>query len=95
VWSPRTRKLKMDLPGHVDEVFSVAWSPVGKDRMLPNTTLRPDVVTCSSRVRQDEEEEEEVGAGAERLHGWSNHSRRLVHHRRPRRQVARCHLRQV
>jgi ribosome assembly protein 4 len=41
VWDLRTRKLKMDLPGHADEVFSVDWSPDGwriasggKDRML-------------------------------------------------------------
>ena len=41
VWDLRTRKLKMDLPGHADEVFSVDWSPDGwrvvsggKDRLL-------------------------------------------------------------
>ena len=37
----RTRKLKLDLPGHADEVFAVDWSPDGamvasggKDRVL-------------------------------------------------------------
>jgi ribosome assembly protein 4 len=41
VWSARTRKLELDLPGHADEVFAVDWSPIGtraasggKDKML-------------------------------------------------------------
>ena len=41
IWDLKTRKLKMDLPGHADEVFSVDWSPDGwrvvsggKDRLL-------------------------------------------------------------
>ena len=41
VWDLRTRKLKVDLPGHADEVFTVDWSPDGmsvasggKDRVL-------------------------------------------------------------
>jgi ribosome assembly protein 4 len=41
VWDVRTRKLKEDLPGHADEVYSVDWSPDGervgsgsKDRLL-------------------------------------------------------------
>jgi len=29
VWDVATRKLKLDLPGHGDEVFSVDWSPDG------------------------------------------------------------------
>ncbi|KAJ9524914.1 hypothetical protein QJQ45_005898 [Haematococcus lacustris] len=29
VWDMRTRKLKVDLPGHADEVFCVDWSPDG------------------------------------------------------------------
>lgn len=29
VWEVRTGKLKVDLPGHADEVFSVDWSPDG------------------------------------------------------------------
>ena len=29
VWEVATRKLKLDLPGHGDEVFSVDWSPDG------------------------------------------------------------------
>ena len=41
VWDLRTRKLKVDLPGHADEVFTVDWAPDGsgvasggKDRVL-------------------------------------------------------------
>jgi ribosome assembly protein 4 len=41
VWSVRTKKLELDLPGHADEVFAVDWSPMGtkaasggKDKML-------------------------------------------------------------
>ena len=41
LWSVRTRKLLVDLPGHADEVYSVDWSPDGatiasggKDRLL-------------------------------------------------------------
>lgn len=41
VWDVRTRKVKVDLPGHADEVFTVDWSPDGsgvasggKDRVL-------------------------------------------------------------
>lgn len=41
VWDVRTKKLKEDLPGHADEVYSVDWSPDGdrvgsgsKDRLL-------------------------------------------------------------
>ena len=41
VWDVTTKKLKLDLPGHADEVFSVDWSPDGssvasggKDRLL-------------------------------------------------------------
>ncbi len=37
----KTNKLKMELPGHADEVFSVDWSPAGdkvssggKDKIL-------------------------------------------------------------
>lgn len=29
VWDVATRKLKLDLPGHADEVFTVDWSPDG------------------------------------------------------------------
>ena len=29
VWEVASRKLKMDLPGHADEVFAVDWSPDG------------------------------------------------------------------
>ena len=29
VWSVRTKKLELDLPGHADEVFAVDWSPMG------------------------------------------------------------------
>jgi ribosome assembly protein 4 len=41
VWSARTKKIELDLPGHEDEVYAVDWSPVGtkaasggKDKML-------------------------------------------------------------
>lgn len=41
IWDIRTHKLKMDLPGHADEVYTVDWSPDGekvasggKDRVL-------------------------------------------------------------
>jgi WD40 repeat protein len=41
VWDVATRKLKLELPGHADEVFCVDWSPDGasvasgsKDRLL-------------------------------------------------------------
>jgi ribosome assembly protein 4 len=41
VWDLKTNKLKMELPGHSDEVFSVDWSPGGdkvasggKDKIL-------------------------------------------------------------
>ena len=41
VWDVKTRKLKLDLPGHADEVFAVDWSPDGsavasggKDKIL-------------------------------------------------------------
>ena len=41
VWDLRSRKLKMDLPGHADEVYAVDWSPDGsmvasggKDRIV-------------------------------------------------------------
>ena len=41
VWDVRTKKMKLDLPGHADEVFAVDWSPDGgmvasggKDRVL-------------------------------------------------------------
>ncbi len=41
VWDVDTRKLKLELPGHADEVFTVDWSPDGasvasgsKDRLL-------------------------------------------------------------
>lgn len=30
VWDTRTKKLKIDLPGHADEVYSVDWSPDGQ-----------------------------------------------------------------
>ena len=30
VWDVRTQKLKMDLPGHRDEVFAVDWAPDGE-----------------------------------------------------------------
>lgn len=29
MWELRSRSLKMDLPGHADEVFTVDWSPDG------------------------------------------------------------------
>lgn len=29
VWDMKTNKLKVELPGHSDEVFSVDWSPDG------------------------------------------------------------------
>jgi ribosome assembly protein 4 len=29
VWDMRTRKMKLELPGHSDEVFAVDWSPDG------------------------------------------------------------------
>lgn len=29
VWDVASKKLKMDLPGHADEVFTVDWSPDG------------------------------------------------------------------
>lgn len=29
VWDMKTKKLKVELPGHSDEVFSVDWSPDG------------------------------------------------------------------
>ena len=29
VWEVASKKLKMDLPGHADEVFTVDWSPDG------------------------------------------------------------------
>jgi len=29
VWDVRTKKLHTDLPGHLDEVFAVDWSPDG------------------------------------------------------------------
>ena len=29
VWEVATKKLKTDLPGHADEVFTVDWSPDG------------------------------------------------------------------
>jgi ribosome assembly protein 4 len=29
VWEVASRKLKLDLPGHADEVFTVDWSPDG------------------------------------------------------------------
>ncbi|CAG8835462.1 15115_t:CDS:2, partial [Racocetra persica] len=29
IWNLKTKKIKMDLPGHLDEVFSVDWSPGG------------------------------------------------------------------
>jgi ribosome assembly protein 4 len=42
LWCLKTMKLKKDLPGHADEVFTVDWCPLGmsrvasgsKDRML-------------------------------------------------------------
>jgi ribosome assembly protein 4 len=42
LWDLKTRKIKYDLPGHADEVFTVDWSPSkdsrvasgGKDKML-------------------------------------------------------------
>ena len=41
VWSMRTKKLHLDLPGHGDEVFAVDWSPDsqrvvsgGRDKIL-------------------------------------------------------------
>jgi len=41
VWDMRTKKLKFDLPGHADEVYTVDWSPDGdrvasggKDKIL-------------------------------------------------------------
>lgn len=41
VWDVAARKLKLELPGHADEVFCVDWSPDGasvasgsKDRLL-------------------------------------------------------------
>ena len=29
VWEVASKKLKLDLPGHADEVFTVDWSPDG------------------------------------------------------------------
>jgi len=29
IWDLKNKKLKFDLPGHQDEVFSVDWSPRG------------------------------------------------------------------
>jgi WD40 repeat protein len=29
VWEVSSKKLKLDLPGHADEVFTVDWSPDG------------------------------------------------------------------
>lgn len=41
VWEVKTKSLKMDLPGHADQVYTVDWSPRGdrlcsggKDRVL-------------------------------------------------------------
>lgn len=41
VWSLKTKKLHVDLPGHGDEVFAVDWSPDsqrvvsgGRDKIL-------------------------------------------------------------
>lgn len=42
LWDLKTHKLKMDLPGHADEVYTVDWNPTresrvasgGKDKML-------------------------------------------------------------
>lgn len=41
VWSLKTKKLELDLPGHADEVYAVDWSPDGayvasggKDKVL-------------------------------------------------------------
>lgn len=41
VWSMKTKKLELDLPGHADEVYAVDWSPDGsyvasggKDKVL-------------------------------------------------------------
>lgn len=41
VWDPRTGKIKVNLPGHLDEVYALDWSPAGdkvasggKDRTL-------------------------------------------------------------
>jgi len=41
VWSLKTKKLHLDLPGHGDEVFAVDWSPDsqrvvsgGRDKIL-------------------------------------------------------------
>lgn len=41
VWSIKTKKLELDLPGHADEVYAVDWSPDGacvasggKDKVL-------------------------------------------------------------
>jgi ribosome assembly protein 4 len=30
IWDIKTRKLKHDLPGHDDEVYTVDWSPDGQ-----------------------------------------------------------------
>jgi len=30
VWSMKTKKLEVDLPGHADEVYAVDWSPDGQ-----------------------------------------------------------------
>ena len=41
VWDVHARRLRLDLPGHADEVFTVDWSPDGasvasggKDKVL-------------------------------------------------------------
>ena len=41
IWNVKTCKLKLDLPGHLDEVYAVDWSPLGdkvvsggKDKVL-------------------------------------------------------------
>lgn len=34
LWDLKTKKLKMDLPGHEDEVYTVDWSPGGESRVV-------------------------------------------------------------
>lgn len=34
LWDMKTKKLKADLPGHADEVFTVDWCPVGESRAM-------------------------------------------------------------
>ncbi len=39
VWDVRTRKLKTDLPGHADEVYSVDWSTGRSNARVPSMNM--------------------------------------------------------